>query len=326
MTWHSPVELELRLDGLPHDDVLCLELSPDRASLTVGEMLLGAVHSEEARPFTEVELRDNPDLPDLFDQFADIFERWTEGVATLRFHRPGGEQIDPGAPVRDVLAGRRLSLVVRQTFEVLEWFAAHGGERADLVGWLRRSALLYAIDKHDLAVLNEPGSPLQTVALELRAEGVLEADETGRFRIAGSGRERLGAVLAETEAYIDQYDIFCDVLYDLETRSVRFGTGNGEDLRVQVYESEGIDPIRAVFLLRLYDASLDGHPAGWTEKIVSDEVFDWMLSPVLDRSLLREGDLEWMIEAGFAENEERVEEARRNEARRRALSRAHAAD
>ena len=127
-------------------------------------------------------------------------------------------------------------------------------------------------------------------------------------------------VLAETEAYIDQYDIFCDVLYDLETRSVRFGTGNGEDLRVQVYESEGIDPIRSVFLLRLYDASLDGHPAGWTEKIVSDDVFDWMLSPVLDRSLLREGDLEWIIEAGFAENEERTEEARRNEARRRALS------
>jgi hypothetical protein len=51
-----------------------------------------------------------------------------------------------------------------------------------------------------------------------------------------------------------------------------------------------------------------------------------MLSPVLDRSLLREGDLEWIIEAGFAENEERAEEARRNEARRRALSRAHATD
>ena len=101
MTWHSPVELELRLDGLPHDDVLCLEFSPDLASLTVGDMLLGAVHSEEVRPFTEVELRDNPDLPDLFDQFADIFERWAEGVATLRFHRPGGEEIDPGAPVRD---------------------------------------------------------------------------------------------------------------------------------------------------------------------------------------------------------------------------------
>ena len=320
MSRHNAVELEVRLDGLPPDDVLCLEFSPDLAALTVGDMLLAAFHSEEARPFTGVELRDNPDLPDLFDQFANLFERWVEGVATLRFHRPGGEEIDPGAPVKDVLAGRRLSLVVRQTFEVLEWSAAHGGERAELVGWLRRSALLYAIDKHDLAVLDEADSPLLPVARELQTDDVLEADEAGRFQITGPGRERLGAVLAETEAYIDQYDIFCDVLYDLETRSVRFGTGGGEDLRVEVYESEGIDPIRAVFLLRLYDASLDGHPAGWSEKIVSDDVFDWMLSPVLDRSLLREGDLEWIIEAGFAENEERAEEARRNEARRRALS------
>ena len=134
------------------------------------------------------------------------------------------------------------------------------------------------------------------------------------------------AVLAETEAYIDQYDIFCDVFYDLETRSVRFGTGNGEDLRVQVYESEGIDPIRAVFLLRLYDGSLDGHPAEWTEKVTSEDVFDWMLSPVLDRSMLSEDDLEWIIEAGFAETEERAEEARRDEARRQMLGRVRATD
>ena len=320
MSLHDAVEVEVRLDGLPHDDVLCLELPPDLTALTVGDLLVEVFCGQDAYAFTEAELRDNPDLPDLFEQFANLFERWAEGVATMRFHRPGGDEIDPGAPVEDVLAGGGLSLVVRQTFEVLDWFAANGGERAELVGWLRRSALLYAIDKHDLAVLNEPDSSLQRIALELQAEGVLEADETGRFLITGSGREILGAVLAETEAYIDQYDIFCDVMYDLETRSVRFGSGHGDDLRVQVFESEGIDPIRAVFLLRLYDGSLDGHPAGWTEKVVSEDVFDWMLSPVLDRSLLSEDDLDWIIEAGFAENEERAEEARRNEARQRALS------
>ena len=326
MSRHNAVELEVRLDGLPPDDALTLEVPPALGALTVGDLLVEVFCGHETHDFTEAELRDNPDLPDLFRQFANLFECWIEGIATLRFHRPGGEEIDPGAPVEDVLAGRGLSLVVRQTFEVLDWFAANGGERAELVGWLRRSALLYAIDKHDLAVLDEADSPLLPVARELQTDGVLEADEAGRFQITGPGRERLGAVLAETEAYIDQYDIFCDVLYDLETRAVRFGTGHGEDLRVQVYESEGIDPIGAVFLLRLYDGSLDGHPAGWTEKVMSDDVFDWMLSPVLDRSLLSEDDLEWIIEAGFAENEERAEEARRNEARRRALSGANAAD
>ena len=320
MSWHSAIWLEIRLYGLHHDDVLRLEVIPGLAGLSVGDLLVEVFRGHEASPFTEAELRDNPDLPDLFQQFTDLFERWTEGVATLRLHRPGGEEIDPGAPVEAVLVESRLNLVARQTFEVLDWFAANGGERAELTGWLRRSALLYAIDKHELAVLDEPDSPVLPVARELQTDGVLEVDETGRFRITGSGREILGAVLAETEAYIDRYDIFCDVHYDLETQSVRFGTGNGEDLRVQVYESEGIDPIRAVFMLRLYDGSLDGHPACWTDKIVSEEVFDWMLSPVLDRSMLSEDDLEWIIEAGFAETEERAEEARRDEARRRVLS------
>ena len=320
MSQHDAVELEVRLDGLPHDASLLLEVSPNLADLTVGDMLVEVFCGHEVSPFTDAELRENPDLPDLFGQLAGLFERWVQGAATLRLHQPDGEEMDPGAAVEDVLADRRISMVIRQTFEVLDWYAANGGQREELVGWLRRSVLLYAIDKHNLAVMDEPDSPLHPVALELRAEGVLETDEAGRFGITGSGRAILGSVLGETEAYIDQYDIFCDVLYDLETQSARFGTGNGEDLRVEVFESEGIDPIRAVFLLRLYDGSLDGHPSGWIDKIVSEDVFDWMLSPVLDRSLLSENDLEWIIEAGFAENEERAEEARRDEARRRALS------
>ena len=126
-------------------------------------------------------------------------------------------------------------------------------------------------------------------------------------------------MIGETESYIDQYDIFSDVLYDLETQSARFATGNGEDLRAQVYESEGIDPIRAVFLLRLYDGSLDGYPVDWSEKIMSGDILEELLAPVLDHPALAESDLEWLIEAGFAEQEERSEEARRLAARRQAV-------
>ena len=86
----DPFEIEIRLDGLPHDAVLCLELSPGLAALTVGDMLVEVFRGHEAPPFADAELRDNPDLPDLFAQFAGLFERWVEGVATLRLHRPGG--------------------------------------------------------------------------------------------------------------------------------------------------------------------------------------------------------------------------------------------
>ena len=316
--------IELRLDGLHPGDSLRLEASAELTELTVGDMLV-EVFAGESHAFTESEARDNPDLPDLYAQIAELFGRWRDGMATLRFYAPGGAEVDGGALVSDALGDGELRLVLRQTFEVLDWFGARGGGRAELVGWLSRSALLYAIDKHGLRVEVVSDGPLSSAALEIQAEGLAAPNEGGVFEVTVSGREFLGSAIAETESYIDRYDVFSDVLYDLDTRSVRFGTGHGEDLRVQVYESEGIDPIRAVFLLRLYDASLDEHPASWAEKVVSEDVFDWMLSPVLDRaSLLGEDDLDWIIEAGFAENEEREEEARRGEAVRAALSRAHA--
>ena len=59
-------------------------------------------------------------------------------------------------------------------------------------------------------------------------------------------------MVVEAESYIDRFDLFSDTLLEPD-EEVEFGTGVGEDLRVQVYGSEGVDPVRAVFLLLLYD-------------------------------------------------------------------------
>ena len=64
-------------------------------------------------------------------------------------------------------------------------------------------------------------------------------------------------MIAEAESYVGTYDIFSDVLPGSSAGPHRFGTGRGIDLRVPVYEAEGIDPLRAVFLLRVYDSSLE---------------------------------------------------------------------
>ena len=319
MSDQAGFDLELRLDGLPSDDALRIQVSAELTAMSVGDMLVELFGTEESPALTASELRDNPDLPDIHAQFVDLFDRWRDGTSTLRFYARDGAEIDPDELVSEVLSSGGLSLAVRQTFEVLDWFASHGGDPAELLGWLRRSSLLYAVDKHEFQVLEGSDGPLLSVALELQAEGLVAPNEASTFEITEAGREHLGAEIAETESYIDQYDIFSDVLYDLETQSARFGTGNGEDLRAQVYESEGIDPIRAVFLLRLYDGSLDGHPGDWTEKVMSEEILEELLAPVLDHPALAESDLEWLVEAGFAEQEERSEEARRLAARRQAM-------
>jgi hypothetical protein len=321
-------ELELSLDGLSSADQLRLEIESGRASLTVGGLLAKVIPDKEVGldvPFTEVQLRDNPDLPDIYAVFAELLGHWRQGASTLRLYTPQGGEVSSDVVVAKLIEespDSALRLVVGQTFEVLDWHAAHGGDRVELLGWLRRSTLLYAIDKHELPVSAEPDGALLPVARELEAENHVALNESGLFEITEDGRNHLGAAIAETESYIDLYDVFSDVLYDLENQSARFGTGHGQDLRVPVYDSEGIDSIRAVFLLRLYDSTLDTHSADWTEKALSADLFDHWLSPVLDRVTLAEEDLDWIIEGGLAHSEERAEEAHRQVARRRAVRKA----
>lgn len=321
-------ELELSLYGLSSGDQLRLEIDSGHASLSVDGLLAQIFSDGEDGlngPFTEVQLRDNTDLPDIYAGFAELLGRWRQGASTLRLYTPKGVEVSPGAAVAKLIEespDSALRLVVGQTFEVLDWHAAHGGDRDELLGWLRRSTLLYAMDKHELRVSAEPDGGLLPVAHELEAENLVALNESGLFEITKDGRNHLGAAIAETESYIDLYDVFSDVLYDLETQSARFGTGHGQDLRVPVYESEGIDSIRAVFLLRLYDSTLDTHSADWTEKALSADLFDHWLSPVLDRVTLAEEDLDWIVEGGLAHSEEGAEEARRQLARRRAVRKA----
>ena len=82
-------------------------------------------------------------------------------------------------------------------------------------------------------------------------------DEPDPLVITPAGRRFIGALLSETEACIDRFDVFKDVLWDSDTGSAEFDTGYGEDLRVQIFIAEGLDPARTVFLLRLYDGTLD---------------------------------------------------------------------
>jgi len=98
-------------------------------------------------------------------------------------------------------------------------------------------------------------------------------------------------------------------LVDLDSEEVEFGTGDGVDLRVQVYGSEGVDPVRAVFLLRLYDATLDTYIETWREEVHRAEFFNEVLRPVLDKARVEDDLVGLVIESGYAHMEEMAEEA-----------------
>ena len=108
-------------------------------------------------------------------------------------------------------------------------------------------------------------------------------------------------LIAEAESYVDRYDLFSDVLPGAAPGSHRFGTGRGIDLRVHVYEAEGVDPLRAVFLLRIYDSSLEEAAGETGSRAATDpDFFRDILAPVTDSEDIDPHVLDAVIDDGFA--------------------------
>lgn len=200
----------------------------------------------------------------------------------------------------------------------------------ELLAWLQSLIFLYFLDKHEVAIPapipRGYGQGLTDTAADLRSRGLITealndgSPNTQTFSITEEGRGFIGRLLSETESYIDSYDHFKDASFNLngdvlnaivlDPSTVAFDTGRGVDLRVQVFESEGLDPIRTVFLLRLYDGTLDDYVSTW-QSLLDDEVFlDAILEPVVNRCEVDKASIAQILEAGYVYLEERVERAR----------------
>jgi hypothetical protein len=76
-----------------------------------------------------------------------------------------------------------------------------------------------------------------------------------------------------------------------------------------VYEYEDLDPVRVVFLLRLYDGTFDEAFATWRESIHSERFFGEILSPITNGARIDDDMVEMVIEAGYNFAEVRFETA-----------------
>ena len=333
-------ELQVSLGDMPLEDALRIPVPTRFSKLTVGD-LLNEIFSDDYAKQNEIQasldVRANPDLPEIYTNLSYIFDQWRRCDCTLRFFINNGPEVELFQTVSSHLSKHRpadryddllpvLDLVIEQKYEVLKRFVEGGGDKYDLLKWLRSSALLYFMDKHGYSLYAEPSDEtdrrLLAVADDLAFKKLIAAsEESGKYEITGEGRNYLGRTIAETESYIDQFDVFDDVFYDFDACVIEFGTSQGDDLRVQVIESEGLDPIRTVFLLRLYDGTLDTYLDSWPVMILTEEFFDEILRPVLDHPTIDEDVLGWIIEGGYAYNEEQAESSKEMRLKQGALKR-----
>ena len=317
-------------------------LPPGYTGLCIGE-LLESVFPDGEEGWSHVEgtfdLRENPDLPDIYDALLDVFDEWRMDRCALTFFENHGPEVELSDPVVEHVRLRKpakqdesgysvLDLVMEQTYPAVDHAVDEGywEDKEKLLEWLQSLTLLYFLEKHEFKL---PATPETEIDLQLLPiaevlQGrhiVAPCEETGYFDITERGRQFIGGQIAETESYIDRFDVFKDVACDVGAGLVEFDSGSGEDLRVQVFIDEGLDPVRVVFLLRLYDGTLDECISSWRRLIHDVRFYDEILEPVMNHDRVDEGFIGRIVESGYAYVEEREEVAREEMSRREILER-----
>ena len=329
--WASSFEFRLSLTGMDPADDLVIVLPSEYAEHS-GAWLLDRVFPEDEQLrngiVSMLDVRANPDLPDIYTVIVDAVEGWRKGLWDLSVSTDGGDGLDLAGLVYPHLQQPfrgpespgshpypHLHLRVSQNYHALDYAVREGlwPSKDELLGWLRELTALYFIDNFDCAlpVIPPCGQRLAPGVAGLQTKGLIApSEETGTFEISDDGRRFIGRLLSETESYIDLYDHFKDVDFDDEAQEVGFDRGRGVDLRVQAYQTEGLDPIRTVFLLRLYDGSLNTFADEWQGRIADENFFDDILEPVVNRYYVDDSLTGRIVESGYSYLDERHEQAR----------------
>ena len=307
------------------EDAFRLRLPAAMSRLTVGGLLSEVFSEDDAvqlRFLSALDTKANPDLPDMYEELLDIFAQWRRDDCTLRFFARHGPQVRLAERVGDHVDSRpsqrgehaitpTFDLAIEQTHDVLGRFADWEGGNGALMRWLQGRTFLYFMDKHRFRLSVDPSDKLSLgllpIANELASRGLIAGSgESGVYEPTDEGGDLIQRMVLEAESYIDRFNLFSDALPEPD-EEVEFGTGLGEDLRVQVYASEGVDPVRAVFLLLLYDSTLDAYSETWQEAIHKGEFFNELLRPVLDHAWVDDELIGLVIESGYAHSEELFE-------------------
>jgi hypothetical protein len=314
----NPDRLELRitLGDMPHEDAFWIVAPYSMASTTIGDLLDSLFPNSETgarRVLDMLDTRANPDLPEMYSDLAAMFAGWRAGTSRIDLKSSTGDPVSLSdqassrfAPTPSTLDSPRpvFHLILEHRFLPLDAYARDGGSRRDLLAWMRGCVLIYFLDKHHYRLPVEPaGQPdsyMLTVAGDLQAQGLIAPSPPEEiYEITPVGRTYIGHLMRETESYIRKFDVFRDVIPGNSLRPTEFGTGQGMDLRVQVLVAEGVDAHRVVFLLRMYDGTLDSFEASWRRSIEDEGFFDMLLEPALDFSLVAEEELDRVIEARY---------------------------
>ncbi len=315
--------LRITLGDMPIEDGFWIALPDDISSLSLRELFKRVFPTNPSlqQPFVgRLDANRNPDLPDMYDALVEIFAREELGLCSVETHVNHGPMLDNSTVVSQHLARNDfpplLELVLEQRFSAIDYSVRRGDFRdvEEALTWVRTRVLLFFLGASDYALPTEPAddvdATLLPVAQALVAEGLIDrSEETGQFELTESGQETVNGMMDEAETVIERYEVFADVLYDSETGDCEFDSEAGIDLRIPVYEAEGLSASRAVMFVELCDGEFALMADDWRTVVHEREFFESLLLPVVERPLISPSDLDAIIDAGFELMEQQASDA-----------------
>ncbi len=187
-----------------------------------------------------------------------------------------GHDINPDKALRDAFPTTSTGQlgVCQLTVELV-------GAPGDLAGKMQQYARMFFLHQ----ILD--GKPLDVTVdhLDLQPlidwaekEAFIEIDvKRAAYKLTEKGKRLQQKQLDEAQDLIRRYDIYGDVDVD-SSGTVRFDTGLGRDVRVPVFELEGVDPFRSRFLLGLNDG--EWKDSDWPTLATNESWYDEVFSPI----------------------------------------------
>lgn len=305
--------LRITLGDMPIEDGFWIALPGDISLLSLRALFSRVFPTSPSLQQSFVDRLDangNPDLPDMYDALVEIFAREESGLCSVETHVNHGPMLDNSAVVEQHLTKIDtppvLDLVLEQRFSAIDYVVRQGDFRDvdEALTWMRSRVVLFFLGASDYALFTEPAhdvdATLLPVAQALVAEGLVErSEEAGQFEITELGQETVNGMMDEAETVIERYEVFADVLYDSETGDCEFDSGAGIDVRIPVYEAEGLSAARAVLLVELCAGEFALMDDDWRAVVHEREFFESLLLPVVERPLIGPSALDMIIDAGF---------------------------
>lgn len=280
----------------------------------VQQHVMGQTREDRERIAASLDTDTNPDLPAMYLEVRRAFDDMQRGKAVVRFHiNKGPRDInldEPAARHFSRAFSREFAFDYRLIDLVIDVNEVAGSgipleQQEEMKKRFRLLFLLYMMDRFGQDFVFE-GRNFDTVGVEAIADwGVMQGwldlsakevkgEYKGVYARTPAGNKLVREAVRETDEIIKKFDHYADVTLD---EPPRFRTGRGEDLRLWVYQAEGIEPVRAAFLMNLENSLYD---RDWQQVFSDDAFFRELLAVATAHSPVSPQKLDRIIRAGRA--------------------------